>query len=174
MAVKSKTLWVVLLAAGCAAIASGSPWGCRSDAQIEAEAHFDQGMSHLEKHELDAAIDRFTKAIELDPNLSKAYLRRGNAYDGKGEYDAVTAGDTVRIEHDGSRYPRVTGLQHVGGGGTASDSHRRDREAACRLDPRLFALLAAALILQGSDLSYDERDRQVTPLGEKLEEWLRR
>ena len=62
MAVKSKTLWTVLVAEGCAAVLPSFPWGCvpaeNGGEEMHAEAHFNQGVAHAEKGDLDAANGR--------------------------------------------------------------------------------------------------------------------
>jgi len=77
MAVKSQTFRVVLLAGVCAAFL---PWGCASDSENEAEAHFNEGKALHEKDEWHAAIDCFTKAIALNPQFVEAYRHRGTLY----------------------------------------------------------------------------------------------
>lgn len=62
MAGKSQTFWVVLLAAGCAAVLSGSPWGCASDG--DRQAHLSRGMAHGMTGEYDAAIEDYTKVMK--------------------------------------------------------------------------------------------------------------
>jgi len=48
---------------------------------------FERGNKHLIKKEFDAAIEAYTNAIALNPNLAYAYSFRGFAYRGNSQYD---------------------------------------------------------------------------------------
>jgi len=91
-------------------------------------------------------------------------------YDWNGHCEAagITAGDTVRIEHDGSQYPRVTGLEKVEfseSTGTNENEHQRSNGER---ETRMCALECAALVLQSTDQTATE----ITRLAERLVEWL--
>lgn len=43
-------------------------------------AHFNRGISYIQKKQYDLALAEFTRAIELDPNYTEAYLGRGMIY----------------------------------------------------------------------------------------------
>lgn len=97
-----------------------------------------------------------------------------NFFDWKGYCEAaeVTPGDTVRIEHGGGEYPRVTSMEKLASGelNTAErEGNQQDRETRIT---RICALKCAARVLQGSDLSYEERVKRITGLAAKLEEWI--
>jgi putative serine protease PepD len=57
---------------------------------IDADAHFDSGMAFLERQEYDKAINDFTEAIRLDPNVAIIYFNRGNAYYDRGNLDKAS------------------------------------------------------------------------------------
>jgi tetratricopeptide (TPR) repeat protein len=56
----------------------------------DAVAHFDSGMAFLERQEYDKAINDFTEAIRLDPNVAIIYFNRGNAYYDRGNLDKAS------------------------------------------------------------------------------------
>jgi len=51
---------------------------------FEASQWFEKGNQHSLNKEHDSAIEAYTKAIALDPNLAQAYNNRGLASDKKG------------------------------------------------------------------------------------------
>lgn len=53
----------------------------------EAETWVMLGINRIAKEDLDNAIYDFNRAIEIDPDLAKAYSNRGMAYQRKGLYD---------------------------------------------------------------------------------------
>ncbi|MHC4201358.1 MAG: tetratricopeptide repeat protein [Planctomycetota bacterium] len=55
--------------------------------RTEILALLEQGNSHMAEHDYDDAIDDFTKAIELHPDLAVAYNNRGMAYAMKRDID---------------------------------------------------------------------------------------
>jgi tetratricopeptide (TPR) repeat protein len=48
--------------------------------QGRAAIHYTEGVDHLEKGKLDAAIDAFTEVIKADPTFFDAYINRGVAH----------------------------------------------------------------------------------------------
>src|SRR5438034_8778501 len=48
--------------------------------QMSAEQYLDKGDDAIQKHLYDEAIANYTKAIELNPNITAAYSNRGAAY----------------------------------------------------------------------------------------------
>lgn len=58
----------------------------------EARSYDERGLIFLRQLELDKAILNFSKAIELDPNFSEAYLSRGYVYEMKGRDQYETRG----------------------------------------------------------------------------------
>lgn len=54
---------------------------------FQANEWFEKGRQYTLNDEHDKAIEAYTSAIALDPNLAKAYGNRGVAYYSKGQYD---------------------------------------------------------------------------------------
>jgi tetratricopeptide (TPR) repeat protein len=103
MAVKSKTVCVVLIAAGCcAAVLIGVPF--LGDYLYEASIrgtwqwYLTEGNVHSRRGEYDAAIEDYTSLIEEAPDFAGGYDLRGQAYAKKGEYDAAIEDYTKSIE----------------------------------------------------------------------------
>ena len=64
----------------------------------DAAIHNNRGIACRDKGEIDSAIENFTKAIELSPDLAIAYSNRGVAYGEKGDIDRAIADFTEAIE----------------------------------------------------------------------------
>ena len=64
----------------------------------EAAIHNDCGAAYGEKGDYDRAIEEYTEAIELNPDLAIAYINRGAAYQCKGLFDRAIAEFTKAIE----------------------------------------------------------------------------
>lgn len=47
--------------------------------QAQMLANYEDGVSLTNKKKFDKAVDRFTKAIEMEPTFTEAYIARGNA-----------------------------------------------------------------------------------------------
>jgi tetratricopeptide (TPR) repeat protein len=60
--------------------------------------YYERGEAHYLDGEYDLAFSEFTKAIEIDPMLARAYVIRGMAYNDKGEHDLAIADFTKVIE----------------------------------------------------------------------------
>jgi tetratricopeptide (TPR) repeat protein len=54
-----------------------------------AKRHYKAGENYVESKKFEFAIDEFTKAVELDPDYTKAYVARGKLYDKAGNKDAA-------------------------------------------------------------------------------------
>ena len=54
---------------------------------FQAKEWFEKGYQHSLNKEHDSAIEAYTNAIALTPNLANPYNNRGNAYADKGQYD---------------------------------------------------------------------------------------
>ena len=63
----------------------------------EAVIHNNRGVTYANKGDYDCAIQAFTKAMELNPNLAMAYSNRGGAYRDKGDYDRAIEDCTKAI-----------------------------------------------------------------------------
>jgi tetratricopeptide (TPR) repeat protein len=61
------------------------PEETKSRRPSDAESFLKRGLSRQSAREHDAAIEDFTKAIELDGNLAKAYAARGVSKEAKGD-----------------------------------------------------------------------------------------
>ena len=69
-------------------------------AKGKAEEFFEQGKKDSAAENADSAISNYSKAIEIDPKLVKAYNNRGIAYIWKKQYDLAIADFTKAIELD--------------------------------------------------------------------------
>ena len=67
---------------------------------LDADAHMDRGVNYEQKGQYDKAISEYTKAIEINPKLTGAYLVRGQCYTQKGQYDRAIADYNKAIEID--------------------------------------------------------------------------
>ena len=63
----------------------------------EAVIHNNRGVTYANKGDYDCAIQAFTKAMELNPDLAMAYSNRGGAYRDKGDYDRAIEDCTKAI-----------------------------------------------------------------------------
>ena len=69
-------------------------------AHDSAYAEFYAGLTHGQKGEHDKAVERFSKAIALNPRIAAAYYNRGLAYANKREYDRAIQDYDRAIELD--------------------------------------------------------------------------
>ena len=114
-----------------------------------AQTHFNMGNSHLSVGEVRQAIEEYDKAIDIDPNLSSAYVNKANAYihlrDHRRAMDSFDMAISVDPNSALAYYNR----------GTYYDSYEERREAiddydnAIRLDPNR----GAAYMFRGVSLS---------------------
>ena len=70
------------------------------DYKKTAEYWFNLGYSYAEAGLYDDAIEAYTAAIALNPNLAEAYSNRGNACSKKGQYDRAIEDYTKAIQLD--------------------------------------------------------------------------
>lgn len=72
---------------------------------IDAHAHFDIGMASLKRQEYDKAINDFSEAIRLDPNVAIIYFNRGNAYYDHGNLDKACSdyNEAIRLDPNFAR-----------------------------------------------------------------------
>ena len=63
-----------------------------------ADDQYDRGEAYYEKGEYDKAFSELTKAIEIDPMLTRAYVIRGMAYNDKDKFDLAIADYSKVIE----------------------------------------------------------------------------
>jgi tetratricopeptide (TPR) repeat protein len=72
--------------------------GCLESFDAEAEEHFWQGIEYIRQGDNDAAMDEFTRAIELDPGYYYAYYNRARVYYESGELESCIAEYSKAIE----------------------------------------------------------------------------
>ena len=66
-----------------------------TDTSVVAQAHYNRGVAYAQGDDYDRAIEDYTKAMELNPNLAEAHHNRGVTYGKKEEYD-LAIGDFNR------------------------------------------------------------------------------
>lgn len=66
-------------------------------AQESADSAYQKGANYLKQNRLDEAITEFSKAIELNPSMDKAYYDRGRVYEAKGDLDKAIEDYTKAI-----------------------------------------------------------------------------
>ena len=65
--------------------------------ELRAELAFQQGNVFMMLKQIDKALERYSYAIELNPNNASTYSNRGVAYHNKGEYDRAIRDYTEAI-----------------------------------------------------------------------------
>ena len=102
----------------------------------DATAYFDRGLDHYKQGNLEAAIEDYTTAIELDPQYVLAYYDRGGARSEQGNLDAAIEDYTRAIELDPqfavAYYSRGVARSHQGDLSGAI----QDYTTAIELDPQ--------------------------------------
>ena len=76
-----------------------SPESNKSNSE-QAKEHFQKGLKHSQSGQLDFAILEYRKALELDPNLTIAYVNVGVSYIQKKEYDTAVQALKKAIQKD--------------------------------------------------------------------------
>jgi tetratricopeptide (TPR) repeat protein len=67
----------------------------------DAQEKYNEGVTAMEAKNWDAAADKFTEAIKLEPRFTKAYMNRGTAYFSSKKYDnAIADFDYVAKKND--------------------------------------------------------------------------
>jgi Flp pilus assembly protein TadD len=72
--------------------------GTKSRRPTDAEGFLKRGLHRQAQNEHDSAIEDFSKAIELDGNLSKAYAARGVSREAKGDGDGAKSDYSKSIQ----------------------------------------------------------------------------
>ena len=92
--------------------------------------------AHVRKREYEAAIDRYSNAIKLNPQLTPAYNNRGNVYKDKGDYDRAIQDYDKAIELNPNLAAAYTnrGVVHIRK--RRYGSAFQDYDRAIELDPR--------------------------------------
>src|SRR5262245_56779403 len=70
----------------------------RSGRPSDAEGFLKRGLNRQAQNQHDAAIEDFSKAIELDGNLAKAYAARGVSRETKGDHDGAKSDYSKSIQ----------------------------------------------------------------------------
>ena len=81
----------------------------------QVELTFQQGNAFMMITQPDMAIERYSYAIELDPNFGPAYFNRGIAYEEKKEYDKAIRDFTEAIELSPDSVVRASSYASRGG-----------------------------------------------------------
>jgi tetratricopeptide (TPR) repeat protein len=123
---------------------------------IDADAHFDSGMAFLERQEYDKAINDFTEAIRLDPNVAIIYFNRGNAYYDQGNLDKASSdyNEAIRLNPNFAR-------AYVGRGDVIREQGNLDKaisdyNEAIRLEPNYVPAYDGRGRAYGSSGNYDK------------------
>jgi tetratricopeptide (TPR) repeat protein len=102
---------------------------------VKALRHFQDGMKKVAKRDFEAAVDRFSKAIQEEPEMLDAYSFRGNAYIDLGQYArALPDLDHVLEKSPGNHaayYNRAIARMALG----EKDSALADVDQAIQLSP---------------------------------------
>ncbi len=64
------------------------------------EVHYQRGNQYYRDGALDRAIAAYSRAINLDPKMTSAYVNRGSAYAAKGNYDRALADYNQAVQLD--------------------------------------------------------------------------
>jgi tetratricopeptide (TPR) repeat protein len=118
-----------------------------------------KGMALKQHGDYERAIAAFTRALQIDPNLAGAYIKRGNVHSDQGDYDRAIADYTaaVRVEPKNALAYQNRGLAHAKKGDF--DAVLADCEKALALDPKLAS---AHFIRATAYSSKGDRQRAIT------------
>jgi hypothetical protein len=95
---------------------------CASFRAAQAVEHYNRGAENYRQDNFELAIEEFTEAIALDPQLTLAYSSRGAAYKAAGDYDRAIADYDQAIALD----PQLA-LAYLNRGNAYSDMGEYDR-----------------------------------------------
>lgn len=71
---------------------------------VNAQAVLESGVNQIQKGKYTEAIESFTQAIEIDPNLSQAYYHRCSAYLETSDYQQALADCNLAIEQNRNNF----------------------------------------------------------------------
>jgi len=129
--------------------------------------HLEQGDAYFEQHQWDEAVAEYSEAIKLDPELARAYSKRGWTYTMLGKLDLALADLDKAIELDPGlveAYSHRAAVHHSQG---QWDLAIADLNKAIELDPGL----AAAYSNRGwTYASKGEPDRALTDLNKAIDQ----
>lgn len=105
--------------------------------ELYAEVYLYRGTAHLNKADYDLSIGDFTKAIETDQKLARAFNARGAAYLEKGDFDhaMVDLQSALKLNPEYALAYMNRGLLYYRK--NENDFAIRDYKEAIRLDPKL-------------------------------------
>lgn len=102
-------------------------------------------------------------------------------WDGKLQEAEAQVGDAVAVEHSDGEYPRIQRMKKLEGEqaekarksvpASRPQQNRGNRDVQI---VRMTAIKAAARVVQGSSLDYEQRSEEITKLAGQLEEWVLR
>jgi tetratricopeptide (TPR) repeat protein len=89
--------------------------GCLPSFDPKAEEHFYQGIEYIRQKNTDAAIEEFTKAIEIDPTYSYAYYNRALEYYRIGDLESCLTdyNKAMELEPDNPYWTYERGFLHL-------------------------------------------------------------
>jgi Tfp pilus assembly protein PilF len=89
--------------------------GCLPSFDPEAEKHFYQGIEYIRQKNTNAAIEEFTKAIEIDPSYSYAYYNRALEYYRIGDLESSLAdyNKAMELEPNNPYWTYERGFLHL-------------------------------------------------------------
>lgn len=102
---------------------------------LQAHEWVKKGYDYYANTEYDKAIEAFTKAIALDPNLADAYRNRGNIYTEKGQYDRAIENYNMAVVLDPNFAPAYTHRGFAYGNKGLYDRAIEDFNKAIALNP---------------------------------------
>jgi len=119
----------------------------------EAEKRYNEGIEAKDAGRLEEAVDRYTEAINLDPELLAAYINRSNAYLSLCQFDEARTDATKAIDLD-EREPLAYANRSFAYDGLGQfDEALQDATKLIELDPEddaAYVVRSAVYIDQGS------------------------
>ncbi|HEX2619232.1 MAG TPA: tetratricopeptide repeat protein, partial [Phototrophicaceae bacterium] len=129
--------------------------------QINLEDYLSQGLKCFKEGNFDAAIERFTEAVWVNPRLAKMYVYRATCRIMKGDYSEAIfdADEALRLEPQNARAYSERGVAHYWM--RNFDQAISDLNRAIELDPKLRKPLSSQLaeiyLVRGSLLRSQSR-----------------
>ena len=106
-----------------------------SDTKLAAQAWFSVGYLNQQKNDVQAAINAYTKAIELKPDLAEAYNNRGAAKGGLSQHESAIADYNEAIHLKPDLVEAYVGRGTAKGGLSQHESAIADYDQAIQLKP---------------------------------------
>jgi tetratricopeptide (TPR) repeat protein len=149
-------IFLSVFAGGCQPLGeqkSPTPSKPATDSAL-AEAHLNRGMTFHEKQEYAKAVEAYTEAIRLDPELTAVYNLRGTVYTRMREDDKAIEDFSQAIRLGPDPYVSYTNRGNVYFWQSECEKATKDYESAIRLDPkrpRAYTFLARLLSTSPKD-----------------------